>query len=223
MEWIFAGLTFGFLGSFHCVGMCGPIALSLPQSNLPRGAFVVSRLIYNSGRIITYTALGLIAGLLSRAISLGGFQQALSITAGSILLLFVGWRRFRSLFRKLESYPNTFVTMLTARLKALFAQKSYFSLLLIGLLNGLLPCGFVYMALGTAVTFGSAESSVFFMAGFGLGTVPAMLSVSLAGGWISTSFRQKLQKMTPYFIALVGIILILRGLGLGIPFLSPSL
>lgn len=223
MEWIAAGLAFGFLGSFHCIGMCGPIALSLPRENMPRFSFVLSRLIYNGGRIVTYTSLGILAGLFSRAISLAGYQQALSIFAGIILLLFIGWNRLRQWFNKLESYPSNFASRITDKLKSLLNNSSHTSLFIIGVLNGFLPCGFVYMALGTAVTFGSVQSSSLFMSGFGLGTVPAMLSVSLAGGWISMAFRQKLQKLSPYFIALVGLILILRGLNLGIPFLSPNL
>lgn len=223
MEWILAGLTFGFFGSFHCIGMCGPIALALPRNSSHRTYFVVSRLIYNSGRVITYTILGTFVGLFSRMISIGGYQQVLSIIVGSLLLLSLVWNRLRRLLSRMESLPSKLISKATARIKKLFNTGGPGSLFLIGLLNGLLPCGFVYMALATAVTFGAVEKSVLFMGAFGLGTIPALLGVSLAGGLMSVSFRRNLQKLSPYFITIVGIILILRGLNLGIPFLSPSL
>lgn len=223
MEWIIAGLTFGFLGSFHCIGMCGPIALSLPRKSDIYRKFVFSRLVYNIGRVLTYTMLGAIMGLFSRIISISGYQQWLSITVGAILLLALGWQKMRVLFQKMESLPSKLIGRATSRVKALFNNSSLGSLFLIGILNGFLPCGFVYMALATALTFGAVENSILFMAGFGMGTIPAMLGISLAGSFISATFRRKLQKLSPYFIAAVGTILILRGLNLGIPFLSPAL
>lgn len=223
MEWILAGLTFGFLGSFHCIGMCGPIALSLPRKFPDRPYFIFSRLTYNIGRIITYTVLGVVVGFISSMVSISGYQQGLSIIMGTLLLLTLGWNRLRNLLKNLESLPNKLIAKTTGRIKVLFTNGDLGSLFLIGLLNGFLPCGFVYMALATAVTFGTVESSLLFMVGFGIGTVPAMLGVSLAGGLISATFRRKLQSLSPYFIAIVGIILILRGLNLGIPFISPAL
>lgn len=223
MEWILTGLTFGFFGSFHCIGMCGPIALSLPRKSTVYLRFVFSRVIYNTGRVFTYTVLGAVIGLFSKMISISGYQQWLSITVGTILLLALGWQKLRDLFQKIESLPTKLIGSATNRLKALFNNNSLGSLFLIGILNGFLPCGFVYMALATALTFGAVENSMLFMAGFGIGTIPAMLGISLAGSFISTTFRRKLQNLSPYFIAAVGTILILRGLNLGIPFLSPAL
>jgi sulfite exporter TauE/SafE len=221
MEWILTGLTFGFLGSFHCIGMCGPIALALPLKSKEKLYYVGSRLTYNLGRVLTYATLGAIVGFFSNMISISGYQQSLSIAMGGLLLLSLGWKQFRALIQKMEALPTKFIGNVTKRIKQLFGQGGYGPLFLIGLLNGLLPCGFVYMALATALTFGSIEGSLLFMTGFGLGTIPAMLGISLAGGLISVGMRQKLQKLSPYFIAIVGIILILRGLNLGIPFISP--
>ncbi|SMO88931.1 sulfite exporter TauE/SafE family protein [Fodinibius sediminis] len=223
MAWILAGLGFGFLGSFHCIGMCGPIALSLPRKQPGRLHFLASRLLYNLGRLITYATLGGVVGFLSRIISIGGYQQSLSIAVGSLLLLSPLWKKMRPAFNRMGGLPNHYAQHITARIKRLFGSGSPGSLFLIGLLNGLLPCGFVYMALATAATTGGILPGLLFMAAFGLGTFPAMLGISLAGGFISLAARQRLQKLSPYFIAIVGIILILRGLNLGIPFLSPAL
>lgn len=221
MDWILAGMAFGFLGSFHCVGMCGPLALSLPGSLRYSPAFLGKRLLYNGGRVITYTALGAAAGLLSRVVALGGFQQALSVAAGSLILLALLSRAVRRRVNRWKSLPVRWVNRASEPLKRLFNKDSAGSMLAIGLLNGLLPCGFVYLALTSALTFGSVGSSGLFMAGFGLGTVPAMLGVSMAGTLVSPGFRRRLQRLSPWFIGAVGILLVLRGLALGIPFVSP--
>lgn len=223
MEWMLAGLAFGFLGSFHCIGMCGPIALALPAPFTEHIPFVISRIIYNMGRVVTYTVLGGMVGFFSRIVSIGGYQQGLSIAVGLILLLIPAWRKLRALLDRAGSLPRRLAANITGRIKDLFGSGSSGSLFLIGLLNGLLPCGFVYMALATAATSGGIEPSLLFMAAFGFGTIPAMLGVSLAGNMVPVTFRQKMQSFTPYFMALVGIILILRGLNLGIPFISPVL
>ena len=223
MEWIFAGIAFGFLGSFHCIGMCGPLALALPGSDRKTSSFVISRLVYNFGRVITYSILGLSVGLISQMVAISGFQQWLSISVGVFILLGLSISSFRKKINEWKAYPSKAIKKATSPIKSLFKKGTTGSLFLIGLLNGLLPCGFVYMALATALTSGSVFSSTYFMAGFGLGTIPAMLGVSLASGLISVSLRQRLQKWSPYFIAFVGILLIIRGLNLAIPFLSPQL
>ncbi len=223
MEWILAGITFGFLGSFHCIGMCGPLALALPGSDRKTSYLVASRLVYNVGRVITYSILGAAVGLLSKMISIGGFQQWLSIGVGVFILLGLSISRLQTKLNQWKAYPSKLIKKAGNPIKSLFKKGTIGSLFAIGLLNGLLPCGFVYMGLATALTSGSVFSSTIFMTGFGIGTIPAMLGVSLAGGLISISVRRKLKNYSPYFIAFVGILLIIRGLNLAIPFLSPQM
>lgn len=223
MDWALAGIAFGFLGSFHCVGMCGPLALALPGAGRDTAYMVISRLVYNFGRVITYSVLGVSVGLISKMISMGGFQQWLSISIGVLILLGLTVSKFRNKLNRWKAYPSRLMKKATTPIKSLFRKGTVGSLFLIGLLNGLLPCGFVYMGLATALTSGTVLKSTYFMAGFGLGTIPAMLGVSLASGLISISLRRKLRNYSPYFIAFVGILLIVRGLNLAIPFLSPKL
>ncbi|HKK44822.1 MAG TPA: sulfite exporter TauE/SafE family protein [Balneolaceae bacterium] len=223
MEWALAGIAFGFLGSFHCIGMCGPLALALPGSNRGTPHLILSRTVYNLGRVITYSTLGLVVGLLSKMISIGGFQQWLSISVGVLILLGLSVSAFRHKLNQWKAYPSKFISKATKPIKTLFQKGTIGSLFLIGLLNGLLPCGFVYMGLVTALTTGTVLKSVFFMAGFGLGTIPAMFAASMASGLISLSLRRRLKKFSPYFMAVVGILLIIRGLNLAIPFLSPGM
>lgn len=215
MHWILAGLAFGFLGSAHCVGMCGPLALSLPGATQMRGQFVAERLLYNLGRVVTYTLLGGLAGGLGRVVSLAGYQQALSIGMGVLMLgvAVVPWVARQ--VQRLEQTPSSFLRRVMAPVGALYERGGPTAMLIIGLLNGLLPCGFVYAALGTAVTTGGPVDSMAFMAAFGIGTGPAMLGVSLMGRLASTEWRARLQRLAPLGLGVVGVLLILRGLALG--------
>jgi sulfite exporter TauE/SafE len=106
-------------------------------------------------------------------------------------------------------------------LGGLFKSKSIFATLFIGFLNGLLPCGMVYLALGSAIATGSVTGGGMFMMFFGLGTMPALMLVGLGGQIFG--FKYVLQKWMPYMIATMGMVLILRGMNLGIPFLSPHI
>jgi sulfite exporter TauE/SafE len=222
IHWLAAGLAFGFLGSVHCVGMCGPLALSLPGGDQPRWLFWAERGLYNLGRAVTYTLLGVLVGLAGQVVSLAGIQQPLSVGIGVLMILgaTVPWVARQA--RRLEQAPSAFLERVMAPIGSLYRTGGPTAMLIVGLLNGLLPCGFVYAALATAVTAGSVDLSTVFMAGFGLGTGPAMLGVSLLGRVASSRLRTRLQALVPVGLALVGLLLVLRGLGLG-GMISPAL
>jgi sulfite exporter TauE/SafE len=222
MNWIFAGLAFGFLGSVHCVGMCGPLALSLPGGDQLPARFLLDRLLYNLGRAVTYTLLGALVGTLGYAAALVGAQQAISIGIGILMILAAVVPWVSRQVRWLEQAPSAFLSRVTEPMGRLYRSGGFGAMLIIGLLNGLLPCGFVYAALATALTAGSVVGSMTFMAAFGLGTLPAMLAVSLLGRLAGTAWRTRLQRLVPVGLALVGLLLIVRGLGLG-SMLSPLL
>lgn len=220
---VLSGLALGFLGSMHCIGMCGPIALALPSQSKSKFSFYLGRILYNLGRVVTYTFMGLILGLVGQKINLAGYQQILSISLGAIILIIVLLpSRFKNLFRSIG-----FVKMITKALQSsigvLFRKGSKTSLFAIGILNGFLPCGFVYVALAGAVAMGNVESSILFMALFGLGTIPAMFSASIVTNLFGQNFRKKINRAVPVFAAVLAVIFILRGLNLGIPYLSPKL
>lgn len=222
IEWAAAGLAFGFFGSVHCVGMCGPLALSLPGGDQPRWLFWAERILYNLGRAVTYTLLGVLVGLAGRVVSLAGVQQGLSVGIGVLMILVAGVPWVARKVRQIEQTPSAFLDRVMAPIGSLYQTGGPTAMLIVGLLNGLLPCGFVYAALGTAVTAGGVAQSTVFMAGFGLGTGPAMLSVSLLGRVASEKLRTRLHALVPVGLALVGLLLILRGLGLG-GMVSPAL
>ena len=211
-------ILMGLLGSFHCIGMCGPIAISLPKAGHHELTIFGGRLLYNLGRIITYAIIGGIVGLIGKGIFLTGFQQIISIGLGVLLIAMVLLPHF---FRVpiLTSWPNK----LRSRLIPLFKKRGLLFSFLIGLLNGLLPCGLVYMAIAGALATGDPLMGMVFMMGFGIGTAPIMLMAGYSNRWITPGLRVKIQKAIPVFVVAIGLVFILRGLNLGIPYLSPKI
>ncbi len=213
----------GLFSSLHCVGMCGPIALALPKAYSGRAAYVGSRLLYNFGRTLTYILLGVVVGLLGESIAFSGYQQGLSIALG-VALLIAG---LLSLNNEKRFLALPFLDRLMLRLRKALARRlgnpSPHATLSIGLLNGFLPCGFVYLALSGAAISGNVLDAASYMALFGIGTMPLMLSVSLLGGWIKPAWRSRLRPVMHAFVLIFATLLILRGMNLGIPFVSPAL
>jgi uncharacterized protein len=215
-------LLIGIFGSFHCIGMCGPLALALPLKENTWFTRVSSSLLYNTGRLITYTAMGYIFGILGFGLNLWGFQQVVSIALGAIMILSVLFPLF---FRKfsIEARIGRWFTGIKNLFGRFFALRTYGSVFMIGILNGLLPCGLVYMALAGAVLADTPSSGAYYMFLFGLGTVPAMLAVSLLGNAVSINLRKHIRRIIPVLIILIGLLFIVRGLNLGIPYVSPKM
>jgi hypothetical protein len=219
---ITAGLILGAFSSLHCVGMCGPLALALPVQHLAVWQQRFSALMYNIGRIVTYSVLGLLFGMAGRTIYMAGFQQWLSIISGAVILLFIiNYYLLQNAWQpKWAQQLQVFVQHKMTRL--LHAEKKG-SFLFIGMVNALLPCGMVYVALASALNFSELSLSTGFMAAFGAGTLPLMMVLSIAGSAITLPVRRKIRKAVPYLMTVMAFILILRGLNLGIPFISPVL
>ncbi len=222
---IWTGFIIGFFGSLHCIGMCGPIVLALPSSASSSRSFINGRVLYNLGRVFTYAVLGLIFGLVGRRIYMFGFQQVVSISLGVIIILWLVLPA--SVKNKVRSFTgfNRFTVKLKNLFMPLFKKRSGASLFLIGVLNGFLPCGFVYMGIAGAVAVSTASplNGMLFMVFFGFGTVPAMLGTSIAGNFINFNFKRKFAKLVPVFAVLLAVIFLLRGMNLGIPYISPKM
>jgi sulfite exporter TauE/SafE len=200
--------------------MCGPLALALPPGGDNRAAFVAGRVAYNLGRLVTYSLIGALFGLLGQGFALAGLQRWVSLIAGAVIL--IGLVATRSKLN-LGATATRAVGWLKSGLGQLLRRRTFGALFAIGLLNGLLPCGLVYAAAISAVTTGHVAAGMLYMMVFGLGTVPMMLTLALAGQKIQLALRFKLQRLIPYSLALIGALLLLRGLGLGIPYLSPAI
>jgi len=215
-----SALVLGLISSFHCVGMCGAIAFSIPTHHLSPVKKVLAILLYNLGRVTTYSALGLLFGLIGRQIFVAGFQQWFSIIAGAIILIVVIQSSVKQPKFQLPGYKK--VAVLVTKLVSHFIGKpSLANIYLLGLANGLLPCGLVYVALTGALAAGTISGATGFMATYGLGTLPAMFLLSYCRIMIGINSRNTMRKAVPYFVAFMGAVLILRGMGLGIPYLSP--
>lgn len=214
---IFAAFMFGFVGSLHCAGMCGPLALSLPVGNYSIAGKAWAIFKYNLGRAITYAALGIFSGLIITAINVFKWQQVISIVSGILILIL-----YFKPFKKYTFLENNILQKKTNRLiQKVYSYKKYF--LLFGLANGLLPCGLVFMALAASVSSQNFTNAVLFMFFFGIGTFPLMMSIPLFGHAVIDTFRSKLKFAVPLFVVLISASLIVRGLGLGIPYVSPKI
>ena len=214
-------LMTGLVGSMHCIGMCGPIAVALPLGKKGWGQRTLGSVAYNTGRIITYGVLGALFGLLGQGIEMAGLQRWASTLIGALMILSV---IFPTLFKgkvQVEQFFFGYAGKMIGRFRKLFQISSLPSLFLIGLLNGLLPCGLVYVAIAGAINTNNILYGILYMIIFGLGTVPVMLAIPLLGNLIGSGFRRKYTFLLNWFIVILGVLFILRGLSLGIPYISP--
>jgi len=221
MELYYSALAFGFLGGVHCLGMCGPIAFALPvnRDNKLKGTF--QSLIYQVGRLITYAFMGLIFGTVGKGFSLAGIQQYLSIAMGAMMIIVTVWPSKQVGSVGITGFVYKHIGKLKAKLGNLLKKRDTKTLFVIGILNGALPCGLVYMALIGAVATGNSLQGATYMFIFGIGTIPFMFAATMIGNFMSMGLRNKVQKAIPVFVVIIGLLFILRGLGLGIPMLSP--
>jgi sulfite exporter TauE/SafE len=219
---LYTAFILGLLGSFHCIGMCGPIAFALPLDRSSKSKMLFQTFLYHLGRLLTYSLIGVLFGLIGRGLFLSGIQQRLSILMGIIMIASVTipvkvFNRFQ-VTKPLYKVVGTVKQQLGLYLN----KKSNKSIFLIGFFNGFLPCGLVYMALIGAIASSNIMLGASYMFLFGIGTIPMMTLAVYAGNILKLSLRNKIQKAIPVFVVIIGLLFILRGLGLGIPYISPS-
>ena len=219
---LWAGFVFGILSSFHCVGMCGAIALALPGAADSGWRWLAGRLTYHAGRIAMYALLGAVVGALGRSLQVLGWQQGLSIASGVLILLLVvvpETTRARAATAVGLARP---LAAVQRGLSYWFQRAGFGALLLTGALNGLLPCGMVYLALAGALSAPGVGGAAAYMALFGVGTLPLLLGWSLTGRLVGPALRFRLRRAVPWAAGALAVLFIVRGLGLGIPYLSPA-
>lgn len=219
---IILAFTIGLTSSLHCVGMCGPIALSLGLDANNKLKFAVRNLTYQLGRVTTYTFLGAILGIIGESFSFAGLQNYLSIAIGILMIIMVMIPQFYENGATSLQPINRLMVKVKMMLGKYLIKKDSSSLYMIGILNGLLPCGSVYATLTAAIAMGSVFKSASFMLLFGLGTIPLMFATVLFGNFLSVKQRQTILKILPVITFILGVLFILRGLELNIPFISPS-
>ncbi|MBA4154491.1 sulfite exporter TauE/SafE family protein [Flavobacterium sp.] len=219
---LYTALLFGLISSFHCIGMCGPIAMMLPIDRSNQTKKVLQILLYHLGRLTAYGMLGLFFGILGKGLFLAGFQQKLSIFVGIMMIIFVIVPE-----KKLAQYNFSkpiykLISKVKSHLGAQFKRKSPDALFTIGLLNGFLPCGLVYAALFGAIAMQSELLGVAYMVLYGIGTIPMMSAVVLLSNFITVPVRNRIRKLIPIVVILIGSLFIVRGMGLDIPYISPN-
>jgi sulfite exporter TauE/SafE len=219
---LWTALLLGLAGSFHCIGMCGPIAFVLPVNRSSKITLIIQTALYHLGRLISYSLIGVLFGFIGKGLYLAGFQQRLSILMGVIMILMVIIPA--SIFNNFNfSKPlYNIIGKVKSKLGLYLNKTSNKALFSIGFFNGFLPCGLVYMALIGAISTGNVIDGAFYMFLFGIGTIPLMTAAILLGNFVNLSLRRKIQKAIPVFVVIIGLLFILRGLGLGIPYISPS-
>src|SRR5690554_259989 len=219
---LYTALLFGLLGSFHCVGMCGPIAFLLPVDRTNNFKKVGQIFLYHFGRILAYSIIGLVFGLVGKSLNLFGLQQQLSILIGifMIAVIFIPIKTFNKYNFSKPIYKA--VSKVKSALGKELKKKTPDTFLTIGFLNGFLPCGLVYMAVFGAIASGNALQGSLYMAVFGLGTIPLMTSAIYLGNFLNAQVRQRIRRAIPIFIVVIACLFIVRGLGLGIPYVSPK-
>ena len=207
----------GFAGSWHCIGMCGPIALALPYPEQSKASVIGRVLLYNFGRILTYSLIGLLIGALGQALWIAGIQQYIAIGLGLLLLVV-------ALFSINLEYHITrlpFIFSLNTFVKKQLAywlrRNEWYTFFGIGLLNGLLPCGLVYLAIAGVLNSATIFTASLFMIFFGLGTLPMMLIAAFGSQWISLKGRRIVMKVLPLFLFLFAVLFLARGFGFEAP------
>ena len=219
---LFSAFILGLLGSFHCVGMCGPIAFMLPVDRSNNLKKISQIFIYHFGRLLAYSTIGLVFGFIGERLYLFGYQQQLSIIIGvlMIIVVLIPQKTFNKYNFSKPIYK--IISKIKSALGSAFKKKTYDTFLTIGFLNGFLPCGLVYMAVFAAIATGSIAKGSLYMAVFGLGTIPLMTTAIYFSTFLKGTARQRIQNLIPVFVIIIGILFIIRGLGLGIPYLSPA-
>lgn len=222
------GFSLGLVSSLHCVGMCGPLILSIPKTKFTLHNFLHNKSIYNPiayniGRILTYVFIGIVVGLFGELIKITFLHQQLSIFAGGLMLITGVATKFEANNIIKSKTLNKIFSVLKTQISILLNAQTTSKMFLLGVLNGFLPCGMVYMAILSSLAWGDMNSTIIYMASFGLGTSPLLISLFFFSGFLSNKLRLKSQKIIPIVTIMIGLIVVFRGMGLGIPYLSPDL
>lgn len=214
-----SAFSLGILGSLHCMGMCGPLVMSLPFQRARNGHVIPASINYHIGKAFAYSLFGVIAGSIGQGFAFFKWQQVLSIVAGIVLLLITFLPYLKNKIKLGLPIQKGF-----NKLFALTANQTdlkYF--LAFGFLNGLLPCGLVYTAIAGAAVTATPLNGMLFMLFFGLGTIPSLTSIILFQHKMGPRVRTYLFRSSYYISIIIGVLLILRGFNLGIPYVSPHM
>lgn len=213
---VFLAIGMGLLGSIHCMGMCGPLVLGIFKDSLSSKPY--NYILYHLGKLMAYGTIGFGFGLLGKSLHLFISQQQLSILTGALLLIYYIITKVSGSNEKMSQLT----TIIYNRIKTITNQMPLPKFYLLGFLNGFLPCGLVYLAATSSIATGHVLKSILWMVGFGIGTIPSLTFIL----WLSRMFQSKfnpiLSQIYQQLTLVLAVLLILRGLNLGIPYISPK-
>lgn len=214
MTSLVTGLVLGAVGSGHCVGMCGPLVLTIGRIKARSSHREQAQysLLYHAGRVLTYAALAVPAGLLGQALTGLGFGRALAVVAGLLLLAGAVGASGARLPRWLGSIGAAAAARACAAANSWRGAHPVAGPVAAGAANGLVPCGLVYAAVTAAAATGRTADALALMIGFGLGTMPALLALSWSATLVPPRLRARLRHLTPVVLALTAALLLVRGL-----------
>ena len=204
-------ISIAFLGSFgHCVGMCGGIVIAYSstkiKSHWTKQVQALAHLLYSFGRISTYMILGALFGFVGGVVTFDNMTSGIFLLITGFMMVLVGLSLLGKIkFLTILEHTCSKSPLYQSTFKSLLGSQSLFSFYLLGMLNGLLPCGFVYVFAITAASTGSAFWGAFVMLIFGLSTVPALFSL----GFFVGVFKQS--NLRDIFIKLASILVIAFG------------
>ncbi len=206
---IWSALILGVAGSLHCLAMCGPLVVTINQH---RSQSALDQIYYHGARVLVYMLMGALAATFGMGIKFTSSQQILSIATGFLLIagLLISWRGVSGQWAKVVLRIKTYVGNMAGN-----------RMVWLGMVNGLLPCGLTYVALAAALSTADVLQGVKYMALFGLGTTPALWLIVKSLSVIPASWRSS-RSIVIGCTWVLAVLLILRGLELGVPYLSPE-
>lgn len=211
-----SAFVLGLLGSAHCAAMCGPLHLAVGQGGAP----VRTTVMLNAGRVITYMLIGALFGLFGRGLGLAGLQRFVAIVLAVLMLAALVVPALAARLHR-PVVPSIWVARLRSAVARRLRRSSAQAVFITGMLNGLLPCGMVYVAVAGALAQEGPMNGALFMAAFGAGTWPALLAVRTANASLGSRIKTRFSRWAPVGYALMAVLLLVRGLALDIPYLSP--
>lgn len=210
--WILAGLMMSLLGSLHCAAMCGPIFLASASRFSVAKEYLVANLLHHAGKTFSYILLGSLMGVIGKLISIVIMQKWLLIISGSLLILF-------QILNTKPVFKAFKINLILNRLQQLKLNNSF----TLGVINGLIPCGLSYSAAISAIATGNPLYGALFMLSFGIGTIPSLNLIAFSRWLFKFKVNKKLMQWKSVPVFFIGVLFILKGLDLGIPFISPKL
>ncbi len=217
MGLLWSALVLGLAGSMHCAAMCGPIILGFGRTDAK------SSFLYHGGRIGAYVLLGLFFGMAGKALHLIVYQQSISIISGVLIFVMLMARMFPSYFKNANFIYHVWQKIRTLFLPYIKTMPKFITTVLMGTLNGFLPCGLVYIAASASMSMGNISGSLVYMILFGIGTLPMLLGIGYLAKIISIKNRLFINKLMPGMVLLLSLLFVVRGLALNIPYLSPKI